>query len=110
MSTDSMNRYTKNRTSNKQTKHKNYVNTNNKSPVQFDIGKPFEFKLVAHVEYDKKTNRLIGLPPEWQKILEGDFLCKAEKQQQPPSNIQNNPTNIQNKPPQLPQNIDGTEK
>ena len=114
MSTESINRFTKNRTSNKQIKHKNYVNTNNKSPVHFDIGKPFEFKLVTHVEYDKKTNRLIGLPPEWQKILEGDYLFKddkqstQQKQQHPP--LQKNLSNIQEKQPQITEPVNAIEK
>jgi hypothetical protein len=41
-------------------------NSNSKNKkVTFDIGRPYQFKVVHHVEIDKKTNKLVGLPDEW---------------------------------------------
>jgi hypothetical protein len=98
-SIEPMNRFSKNRTSsNHAHKHQQAIDVNNKIPVQLDISKPFEFKLITHVEYDKKTRTYIGLPPEWKKKLEGDYFFKNEKQQshQPTttSTLQNQNTNV----------------
>ena len=67
-----MNRYLKSR---KSSKHKRALS----KQTSLEIGRPFEFKLVTHVELDKKTNRLVGLPPEWMKILEKDFQIEIPK-------------------------------
>ena len=46
----------------------------------YEISKPFEFKLITHVELDKKTNKLIGLPPEWIRILEQSGVINKEEE------------------------------
>ena len=97
-SIEPMNRFSKTRTSsNPAHKHQQDIDANNKIPVQLDISKPFEFKLITHVEYDKKTRTYIGLPPEWKKKLEGDYFFKNEKQRHQPtttSTLQNQNTNV----------------
>lgn len=40
-------------------------NASKNKKVTFDIGKPYQFKVVHHVEIDKKTNKLVGLPDDW---------------------------------------------
>ncbi len=54
---------------NKSFRAKNLFGKPKPEQVNFEIGKPFEFKLVTHVELDKKTKKLVGLPPEWSRIL-----------------------------------------
>ncbi|RXG70191.1 Serine/threonine-protein kinase PAK 1 [Armadillidium vulgare] len=48
-----------------------------------NISLPFAVHRVVHVEFDKKLNKLVGLPPEWEKELTTSNITKEDQMRNP---------------------------